>query len=686
MHPEVVADKPGACPKCGMDLEPVSGAEGKESRELRAMRQRFWISTAFTLPLLFFEMAAHWFAPLRAKEVLWLSAAMASVVVCWGAAPFFLRGFLSVVRRRLNMFSLISMGVGAAYLLSLYELLFGDPENLYFEAAAVIVTLVLLGQVLEMRGRQKTTEAIRLLLELAPQNATLVLESGEERSITLSDVKVGDRLRVRPGEKIPVDGEILEGKSAVDESMLTGESLPVLKRQGDAVSGATLNQTGTFVMQVRRIGSQTLLARIIEMVSSAQRSKAPVQRVADRLSAYFVPAVVVVALLTLIAWGLFGPEPRWTHAIINAAAVLIIACPCALGLATPMSIMVGVGKGALCGVLIKDAAALEKMSQIDTLLVDKTGTLTEGRVRLAHVVAAAGYEEESVLKLAASLEASSEHPLSKAVVEAAKERGIKLFATTDFEALTGRGIKARIEGKEYGIGNEKLFAECGIDLALFKGKAWELQERANTVFYLREGGQAIGLLAVCDAIKKTSIDAVAKLQEAGLSVEMVTGDHKQTAEAVGKALHLNAIYAEVLPQDKGALVQKLKAQGKKVAMAGDGINDAPALAAADVGIAMGTGTDVAMESAGVTLVHGDLIGIVRARELSLHVMRNIYQNLLFAFLYNSLGVPIAAGLLYPFFGILLSPVIASIAMTLSSLSVVGNALRLRALTLVPPQK
>ena len=681
MHPEVKEEHPGSCPKCGMDLERVEPEGEEESSELKKMIFKFWICVVLTIPVLVFEMSNPWVVAFRAVWAQWAQAILTTVVVCWGGSSFFVRGWQSLLNRSLNMFTLISIGVGTAFIYSWWDLIWGHKGDLYFEAAAVIVTLVLLGQVLEARGRKKTGEAIRSLLQLKPENASLILESGEEKSVPLDEVKEGDRLRVRPGEKVPVDGVVIEGSSTIDESMLTGESLPVDKQENDTVSGATFNQTGSFIMRADKVGSDTLLARIIQMVSEAQRSRAPIQKLADKAAGYFVPAVVLVAVLTLLIWGFFGPEPRWTYAIINAAAVLIIACPCALGLATPMSIMVGVGKGALYGVLIKDAEALEKMSDVDTLLTDKTGTLTEGKMRVAEVVAKEGRDTDEILKLAASLEETSEHPLSRAVVDAAKEKGIKLEPTIDFQSLTGRGISGKVNGKSYYIGNFKLFSEKGISLGDFEAKSKELQEQAHTVFYLSEEDQIIGLISVRDTIKKTTFEAVEKLHRVGMRIDMLTGDNQKTAEAVGKALGLDGIHAEVLPQDKGAIVQQLQAEGRVVAMAGDGINDAPALASANVGIAMGTGTDVAMQSAGVTLVKGDLTGIVRAQHLSKKVMRNIRQNLVFAFLYNALGVPIAAGILYPFVGVLLSPIFASIAMTLSSLSVVGNALRLRGVKL-----
>lgn len=679
MHPEVEQESPGSCPKCGMDLErkEVEAGDEEEDAHLKLMTLKFWVCAVLTLPVLVLEMSNPWVALFKEAWAEWTQAILTTVVVCWGGSSFFVRGWQSLVNRSLNMFTLISIGVGTAFVYSWWDLLWGHKGDLYFEAAAVIITLVILGQVLESRGRRKTGEAIRSLLQLKPADASLILESGEEKKVSLEEVKVGDRLRVRPGEKVPVDGVVVEGSSTIDESMLTGESFPVDKQAGDPVSGATINQTGSFIMRAEKVGADTLLSQIVEMVAEAQRSRAPIQKLADLAAGYFVPAVVLIAVLTFLVWGFWGPQPNWEFAIINAAAVLIIACPCALGLATPMSIMVGVGKGALYGVLIKDAEALEKMAQVDTLLTDKTGTLTEGKVRVAAVVAAEGRSEEEVLRVAASLEAPSEHPLSRAVVDAAKEKGLKVESTIDFESLTGRGIVGKIGEKRYYIGNPKLFAEKGIALGSFEQKGKELQEHAHTVFYLSEEGVVIGLIAVRDTIKKTTFEAIEKLHKAGLRVDMVTGDNQKTAEAVGKALGIDGVHAEVLPQDKGAIVQQLLAEGKVVAMAGDGINDAPALAAATVGIAMGTGTDVAMQSAGVTLVKGDLTGIVRAQLLSKKVMRNIRQNLMFAFLYNALGVPIAAGILYPFTGILLSPIFASLAMTLSSLSVVGNALRLR---------
>lgn len=681
MHPEVIKDHPGRCPKCGMDLERREPIEKEESGELKQMGVKFWVCACLTLPILVVETAHPWVAAFREAWVMWVQAFLSSVVVCWGGSSIFVRGWQSFVHRSLNMFSLISIGVAAAFIYSWWDLVWGHRGNLYFEAAAVIITLVLLGLVLEMMGRKKTGEAIRSLLQLKPLFTSLVLASGEEKRVSLDEVKVGDRLRVRPGEKIPVDGIVLEGRSTVDESMLTGESLPVEKGENDRVSGATLNQMGSFIMRAEKVGADTLLARIIQMVSEAQRSRAPIQKLADQVAGYFVPVVVLIAVISLIVWGFFGPEPQWEHAIINAAAVLIIACPCALGLATPMSIMVGMGKGAQYGVLIRDAEALEKMALVDTVLTDKTGTLTEGKVRVAEFAAVEGRSPEDILRLAASLEESSEHPLSKAVVDAAKEKGMKLEPASDFQSLPGRGVSGMIGGKGYCVGNFKLFSERKIPLGELEVKGRELQGQANTVFFVSEEGIGIGLIAVRDTIKKTTFEAIEKLHQAGLRVDMVTGDNRKTAEAVGRALNIDEIHAEILPQDKGAIVQQLQAEGRRVAMAGDGINDAPALATATVGIAMGTGTDVAMQSASITLIKGDLRGILRAQTLSRQVMRNIRQNLVFAFLYNALGVPIAAGILYPFTGILLSPIFASLAMTLSSLSVVGNALRLRRIKL-----
>ncbi len=617
---------------------------------------------------------------------------LATPVVLWGGAPFFQRGWMSLVNRSTNMFTLIAMGTGVAYFYSLVATVFpqvfpasfremGGTPALYFEAAAAITALVLLGQVLELRARSRTGAAIRALLDLSPKMAR-VLRDGREQDVPLEQVVPGDRLRVRPGEKVPVDGVVLEGTSGVDESMITGESIPVSKGPGSRVIGATVNGTGSLVMRAERVGSETLLAQIVRMVSQAQRSRAPIQRLADRVSGWFVPVVIAIAILTFAAWSFFGPEPRLAHALVNAVAVLIIACPCALGLATPIAIMVGTGRGAHAGVLIKNAEALERMEKVDTLVIDKTGTLTDGKPRVASVItAAAGQDENELLRLVASLEQGSEHPLGAAVVEAANARGLALSSASDFQSHTGRGVSGRVDGKNVLIGNEKLFEENGIFAAGLTQKAEELRRGGQTVILIAVDGQAAGLIGIADSIKASAAPALSELKSEGLRLVMLTGDSRATAEAVAKTLGIEEFEAEVLPDKKSEVVQRLQKEGRIVAMAGDGINDAPALAQADVGIAMGTGTDIAMESGGITLVKGDLAGIVRARKLSRATMRNIRQNLFFAFVYNSLGVPIAAGVLYPFFGLLLSPILAAAAMSLSSVSVITNSLRLRKLKL-----
>ncbi len=619
----------------------------------------------------------------------WLELLLATPVVLWGGWPFFVRGWQSVVNRSLNMFTLIGLGVGVAYLLqpgrsaasrdlpAFLPRWTGGEVAVYFEAAAVIVTLVLLGQVLELKARSRTGAAIKALLGLAPKTARRLRDDGSEEDVPLDQVHLGDRLRVRPGEKVPVDGVVLEGTSAVDESMVTGEPIPVEKKPGDRVIGATVNGTGSFVMRAERVGAETLLARIVQMVAEAQRSRAPIQKLADQVAGYFVPAVVSIAVATAIVWGLVGPEPRMAHALVNAVAVLIIACPCALGLATPMSIMVATGKGATAGVLFRNAEAIEILRKVDTLVIDKTGTLTEGKPKLVTVVPAAGWDEQGLLRLAASLERGSEHPLAAAIVSGAQERGVELAGTESFESVTGKGVKGRVDGRSVGLGNRNLFENMGIDPGELAGKAEALRKEGQTVMFVAVDGKAAGLLGVADPIKGTTPEAIRQLHEEGIRIVMLTGDSRTTAEAVAGKLGIDEVMAEVLPDQKADAVKRLQGEGRIVAMAGDGINDAPALAQAQVGIAMGTGTDVAMESAGVTLVKGDLRGIVRARRLSRATMRNIKQNLFFAFVYNALGVPVAAGVLYPFFGILLSPIIAAAAMSFSSVSVVGNALRLR---------
>ncbi|RUL87019.1 heavy metal translocating P-type ATPase [Tautonia sociabilis] len=691
MHPEIVRDGPGSCPICGMALEPMAPSldEGP-NEELLDMTRRFWISAVLTLPLLVLAMGEMVLgrALVSGRAASWSQLVLATPVVLWGGWPFFARGWASVVNRSLNMFTLIAIGTGAAYLYSVVATLlpgvfpaaFRDHAGnvpVYFEAAAVIVTLVLLGQVLELRARSQTSSAIKMLLGLAPKTARRLRDDGTEADVPLEEVQVGDRLRVRPGEKVPVDGVVLEGTSAVDESMVTGEPIPVEKTAGGRLIGGTVNGTGSLVMRAERVGAETMLAQIVKMVGEAQRTRAPIQRLADLVSGYFVPAVIVVAVLTFVTWAAIGPEPRMTYALVNAVAVLIIACPCALGLATPMSIMVGTGRGATAGVLIKNAEALEVLEKVDTLVVDKTGTLTEGKPRLVSAVAAPGQDEAGLIRLAASLERASEHPLAAAIVAGAGERGLALAAAGDFQSTTGKGVRGVVEGHAVAIGNRALLGEVGAEADVLVDRAEELRRDGQTVVFVAVDGRAAGILGVADPIKESAAEAVRRLHEEGLKVIMLTGDNRTTAQAVARKLGLDDVRADVLPEQKGEAVRALQAEGRRVAMAGDGINDAPALAQADVGIAMGTGTDVAMESAGVTLVKGDLRGIVRARALSQATMRNIRQNLVFAFLYNVLGVPVAAGVLYPFFGLLLSPMIASAAMTLSSVSVIANALRLR---------
>ncbi|MCL6565448.1 MAG: heavy metal translocating P-type ATPase [Acidobacteriia bacterium] len=697
MHPEVVQDRPGTCPKCGMALEPrVVTLEEPANPELAEMSRRFWISLLLTAPLVLVAMGEMLLGPwleqlLTTNGQRWLQLVLATPVVLWGGWPFFVRGWQSVVRRSPNMFTLIAMGTGAAYGYSVLAVVAPQmfPASfrtngqvaVYFEAAAVITTLVLLGQVLELRARAQTSGAIRRLLGLAPKTARLVRADGTEVDVPVEQIAVGDRLRVRPGEKIPVDGIVVEGTSSVDESMLTGEPIPAEKYPGSAVTGGTVNQTGSFLMQATRVGRETLLAQIVRMVSQAQRSRAPIQRLADRVSAFFVPAVVAVALLTFVAWSLWGPEPRMAHALVSAVAVLIIACPCALGLATPMSIMVGTGRGATVGVLIRDAEALETMEKVDTLVVDKTGTLTEGRPELVSVEALDGFSTNELIRLAASLERASEHPLAAAIVRGAEQRGITLVAVEQFRSHTGLGVTGRVAGREVVLGNRALLEQLGIDATPLEQAAERLRRAGQTVMLLAVDGRAAGLLGVADPIKDSAREAIRALHAEGLRIVMLTGDSRTTAEAVARELGIDEVIAEVAPGEKHDVVRQLQQQGRVVAMAGDGVNDAPALAAAQVGIAMGSGTDIAMESAGITLLRGDLRGIVRARRLSRAVMRNIRQNLLFAFLYNMLGVPVAAGLLYPSFGLLLSPMIAAAAMTFSSVSVIGNALRLRSVEL-----
>jgi Cu+-exporting ATPase len=697
MHPQIVRDEPGNCPICGMTLEPRTVVAEEQSPELADMSRRFWVSLALTVPVFALAMsdvvAPHAIMRLMSMHAMqWVQLALATPVVLWGGWPFFVRGWQSLVHRSLNMFTLIAIGTGVAYLFSLaatiapgiFPLSFrgmGGVVPVYFEAAAVITTLVLLGQVLELRARSRTGSAIRALLGLAPRAARLIRQDGSEADVPLAEVQVGDRLRVRPGEKIPVDGVVEEGRSAVDESMVTGESIPIEKQPGDPVIGGTVNGTGGLVMRAKRVGSDTLLSQIVKMVAEAQRSRAPIQGLADKVAAYFVPAVVLVAVVSFIVWALVGPTPSMVYAIVNAVAVLIIACPCALGLATPMSIMVGTGRGATAGVLIKNAEALELLEKVDTLVVDKTGTLTEGKPRLVSVVPAEGVSDEEVLRLAAALERSSEHSLAAAIVAGAKERGVEAPVATAFQSVTGKGVTGTVEGRSVLLGNAAHLQEAGLDPAPLAARAEELRGDGQTVMFLAAGGRVLGLLGVADPIKESTPEAIRLLKEEGIRIVMLTGDSRATAMAVARKLGLDHVEAEVLPHQKQDVVRDLKSQGRTVAMAGDGVNDAPALAAADVGIAMGTGTDVAIESAGITLLKGDLRGIVKARRLSRGVMRNIRQNLFFAFIYNVLGIPIAAGVLYPFFGLLLNPMIAAAAMSLSSVSVIGNALRLRQLRL-----
>jgi P-type Cu+ transporter len=698
MHPQIVRPGPGSCPICGMALEPRTViAEEPENPEMVSMTRRFWASVALTIPVLALGMSdlipgqplQH---VLRMRAIGWIELALATPVVLWGGWPFFERGWASLVNRSLNMFTLIALGTGTAFLYSVVAVLFpqffpaafrgmNGELPVYFEAAAAITTLVLLGQVLELRARSRTSAAIRSLLRLSPKNARLVRADGTELDVPLEHIQVGDMLRVRPGEKVPVDGVVTDGESSVDESLMTGEPIPVEKGPGQKVIGGTINGTGTLVMRAERVGNETLLAQIVRMVSEAQRSRAPVQKLADRVARYFVPAVVLIAAITFAVWAAVGPQPRMAHALLNAVAVLIIACPCALGLATPMAIMVGTGRGALAGILVKNAEALEALEKVDTIVVDKTGTLTEGRPKVIAVIAAPGFDDAAILRIAATLERASEHPLAAAILARAEERGIGPGESSDFQSRTGKGVLAKMGAQVAALGNRALFAELGISLEALQEKARQREGDGETVMFVAVEGKAAGLITVADPIKATAAEAIKKLHQDGIHVVMLTGDSRATAEVVARKLGIEKVFAGVLPEQKNEVVKQLQAEGHIVAMAGDGVNDAPALSQADVGIAMGTGTDVAIESAGITLLQSDLRGLAGARTLSRATMRNIRQNLFFAFAYNSLGVPIAAGVLYPFFGFLLSPILASAAMTVSSVSVITNALRLRRIKL-----
>jgi len=694
MHPEVHQGGPGTCPECGMALEPETvPAKDAPNPELVDMTRRFWIGGLLAAPVVVLEMGGH--IPglglehlLPAQISIWLQAFFATPVVLWAGWPFFVRGWQSLVTRKLNMFTLIALGTGAAWAYSAVAALApgifpnnfrgpGGEVAVYFEAAAVIVVLVLLGQVLELRARAGTSTALQALLDLAPKIALRLNKAGEDEEVALDSVMAGDRLRVRPGDKVPVDGEVAEGKSVVDESMVTGESFPVTKQAGDAVIGGTLNGTGSFVMTAQRVGSETMLAQIVQLVAEAQRSRAPIQRLADVVAEYFVPAVVLAAVVAFVAWAVWGPPPAMSFALIAAVSVLIIACPCALGLATPMSIMVGVGRGAQAGILIKNAEALERFEKVDTLVVDKTGTLTEGRPRVTTVTTDGDGREDEILRLAASLERGSEHPLAAAIVEAARDKGLQLGTADDFQSVTGKGVTGRVEGATVALGNVKLLADLGIDSGSLEEVSEEHRSKGETIMFVALDGQVAGIIGVSDPVKESTPATLEALREEGVRIVMLTGDNLATARAVADRLGITDVEAEVLPQEKGAVVARLQQEGAVVAMAGDGVNDAPALAQADVGIAMGTGADVAIQSAGVTLIKGNLDGIVRARRLSRAAMGNIRQNLFFAFFYNALGVPVAAGALYPFTGILLNPIIAAAAMALSSVSVISNALRLR---------
>ena len=692
MHPQIRQLGPGTCPICGMTLEPeVATAATGQSAEVVDMTRRFWIGLVLTMPVFALEMGGHLtnlHMLLGAQVSNWIQLVLATPVVLWAGWPFFERAWASLVNRSLNMFTLIAMGTGVAWVYSFVATTAPDifPDTfraadgsvaIYFEAASVIAVLVLLGQILELRAREQTGGAIRALLDLAPKTARRIREDGSDEDVGLDVVVVGDRLRVRPGEKVPVDGELVEGRSSIDESMITGESMPVTKEVGAKLIGGTLNQSGGFVMMAGKVGRDTMLAQIVRMVADAQRSRAPIQRLADRVSGWFVPVVILIAIVAFVVWGIWGPEPRFAHGLVAAVAVLIIACPCALGLATPMSIMVGVGRGARMGVLIKNAEALERFEKIDTLVIDKTGTLTEGRPKVTALKAVGGFDEAELLRLAATLERASEHPLAAAIVAAAQERGIVLGEAREFDSPVGKGVTGTVNDRKLVIGSHRIMAEAGVDLSALVAESEALRGEGATVIYVAVDGKVGGLVAIADPIKATTAAALRSLKEENIRVVMLTGDNRTTAEAVARRLGIDEVEAEILPEDKGKVVARLRSEGRVVAMAGDGVNDAPALAAADVGIAMGTGTDVAIESAGVTLLKGDLQGIARARKLSHATMSNIRQNLFLAFVYNAAGIPIAAGVLYPAFGLLLSPIIAAAAMALSSVSVIGNSLRLR---------
>ncbi|PYB44003.1 haloacid dehalogenase [Legionella pneumophila] len=690
MHSEIRQSTPGNCPICGMTLEPITAAKtDAPNPEYIDMRRRFWVALILTVPVFVLEMSGHWhLGVISASMSNWIQLVLATPVVLWGGLPFFQRGIKSLKTRHLNMFTLISIGIGVAWIYSLVAILFPGifPSTfrdvngvvaVYFEAAAVITTLVLLGQVLELKAREQTGSAIRALLKLAPESAHRIAKDGSIDEISLDEVRQGDLLRVRPGEKIPVDGEVEDGHSNVDESMVTGEPMPVVKEKGAKVIGATINQTGSFVMKALHVGSDTMLSRIVQMVSDAQRSRVPIQRLADTVAGWFVPVVILIAVLAFIVWAIYGPEPAFSYALIAAVSVLIIACPCALGLATPMSIMVGVGQGARSGVLIKNAEALELMEKVDTLVVDKTGTLTEGRPKLTRIVTTEGFEEDEILALAAALEHNSEHPLANAIMVAAKEKKMALADVSNFDAPTGKGVTGTVNGRHVTIGNSRLMQELGVKGGTLSSQAEELRAEGATVMHMAVDGKETALLVVEDPIKESTFKAIRELQDDGIEIFMLTGDSKKTGEAVAKKLGIKQVVTDVMPEDKSRIIGELKEKGRVVAMAGDGVNDAPALAKADIGIAMGTGTDVAIESAGITLLRGDLSGIVKARRLSEATMSNIRQNLFFAFIYNMVGVPVAAGVLYPMTGLLLSPIIAAAAMSLSSVSVIVNALRLR---------